>query len=143
MNVTATGELLVRGQAERLGHLLVPARPDRCGFDGDGRSTQRGHLGSRPRGRRGGGRPAPAQLAVQVIQGLARLRVGFQLLLLQFGFQVRNGGLSRRLQHGSRHRLGTPGPGFDEQELLFDTYAARTHRPSLPVDRYSIRLART
>ena len=31
-------------------------RPDRFGFDGDGRSTQCGHLGSRPPGRRGGGK---------------------------------------------------------------------------------------
>ena len=142
MDVAATGELLVRGQAEGLGHALVPGRADRSGFDGNGRSTQRGHLGSCPPGRRGGGRPALDQLAVQVTQGLARPRIGFQLLLLQFDVQVRPGGLSRHLQHGSRHRLGTPRPRFDKQEFLFNAYAARTHRPSLPVDRYSIRLAR-
>ena len=68
--------------------------------------------------------------------------LGFQLLLLQFGFQVRTSGLSRHLQHGPRHRLGTPRPRFDEQELLFNAYAARIHRPTMPADRFSMQQAR-
>ena len=50
--------------------------------------------------------------------------------------------LGPRLQHGPRHRHGTPRPRFDKQELLFHTYAARTHRPTLPADRFSIQQAR-
>ena len=112
VDVAAAGELLVRGQAEVLGHPLIPAGADRSGLDGDRRGAQRGHLGPGPAGRRGGRRPALAHLAVQVIQGLARPRVGFQLLLLQFGFQVRSGGsVPAACSTVPATALGRPVPG--------------------------------
>ena len=141
MDVAAAGELLVRGQAEVLGHALVPAGAHRFWLDGHGRGTECGHLDARPPGRGSGGRPASLQLAVQLIEGLARLGVGFQLLLLQFGFQVRTGSLPGSPQHGSRHRLRASGPRFDEQELFFNAHAARIHRPPMPADQSSMRQA--
>jgi hypothetical protein len=138
VDVTAAGELLVRGQAEVLGHALVPAGADRPGVDRDRRGAQGRHLDSGPAGRGGSRRPASAHVTVQVIQRLTRPRIGLQLLLLEFGFQVRSGGLARDLQHGPGHRPGPSRPRFDEQELLFHAHAARTHHPNLPPDRVFI-----
>ena len=82
MDVAAAGELLVRGQAEELGHALVPAGAKRLWVDRERKGGQRGHLGPGPAGRRGGRGPAPAQFAVQLLEGMTGPRVGLQLLLL-------------------------------------------------------------
>ena len=146
MDVAAAGELLVRGQAEGLGHAPVTAVVDYLGFDGNRRGTQRRHLGSGPPGRGRGEGPAPAQLAVKIAERAARLRIGFQLLLLEFELQFRRAitgligagrrcrGLPRRLQNRACHRLRLSGPRFDEQEFLFNAHAARIHHPMLPPD---------
>ena len=89
VNVTAAGELLVRGQPEGLGHPLVPALADQLGLDGDRGGGQRRHLGSGLSGRGRGDGPAPAHLAVKITERVARLRISFQLLLLQLEFQAR------------------------------------------------------
>src|SRR5205814_9542215 len=81
VDVAAAGELLVRGQAEELGHPLVSARAEWLWFDREREGAQRDHVGPGPACRRGGRGPAPAQLAVQLLQGLTWPRVGFQLLL--------------------------------------------------------------
>ena len=146
VDVAAAGELLVRGQAEGLGHTPVTPVVDHLGFDGNRRGAQRRHLASGPPGRGHREGPAPAQLAVKIAEGVARLRIGFQLLLLEFELQFRrvvtgligasrlNRGLPRCPQDRARHRLRLPGPRFDEQEFLFNAHAARIHRPMLPPD---------
>jgi hypothetical protein len=139
VDVAAAGELLVRGQAEELGHPLVPARAEWLWFDRERGGAQRDHLGPGPACRHSGRGPAPSQLAVQLLQGLTWSRVGFQLLLLQFAFQIRSGPWPGRLQHGSRDRLGPAGVRLDKQELLFHTHAARVHRQRLPADPRSMR----
>ena len=48
MDVAAAGELLVRGQAEELGHALVPAGAKRLWVDRERKGGQRGHLGPGP-----------------------------------------------------------------------------------------------
>jgi hypothetical protein len=73
VDVAAAGELLARGQPEDIGHAPVTARADDLRFDRDRRGGQRRDPdpGKLRRGR--GGRPAPADLAMQFAQGAARL----------------------------------------------------------------------
>ena len=95
MDVAAAGELLVRGQPEGLRHAPVTARADDFRLDRDRRGAQRRDPDPGPLRRGRGGRPAPADLPVQLVQRAARLGVGFQLLLRQLEIQGRAVGARR------------------------------------------------
>jgi hypothetical protein len=138
--MAAAGELLVGGKPEGLGHVLVPALADQLGLDRHRRGGQRRHPGSGlPGGGRGDG-PAPAQLAVQITQRVARLRAGFQLLLLQLELQARRV-IPGRLQRRACDRPGLPAGRVDQQEFFFDAHAARIHRRTMPADQASNHIA--
>jgi hypothetical protein len=147
VHVAATGELLVCGQAIRLGHLLVPAVVDDPGLDRNWRGRQGRYLNPGPARCADRGCPAPSQLTAQLLQRMARLRSRFQLLLLQLQLQhfrgilprgagvrfaVRSGG---GLQHSPGDRPGLPRPRFNQQELFFYADTTNAHRPTLPTNR--------
>jgi hypothetical protein len=73
VHVAAAGELLVRGQPEDFAHAPVTARADDLRFDRNRGSGQRRDPDPGPLGRGRGGRPAPADLPVQLAQRAARL----------------------------------------------------------------------
>ena len=136
MHVAAAGELLLRGQAERVGHLLVAARARYLGLHQDRLGRQRRYLDAGPGRSVSGGCPAPPHFTAEVIERTARLGIGLQLLQLQFDFQhlcphrapsFSAGTMSLsgvrppdRLQYGPGHGLGSSRRHVDQQELFLD-----------------------
>lgn len=153
MDMTTASELLIHGEPERAGHLLVADMAGQLGGNRNRRGGQRRDPGSRLCGGAGGLRPAPAHLPAKVIEPLARLGIGFHLLQLQLEIQrlptavARPAGavlsarastsLRRRRQHRASHRPRLPGLGLDQQKLFFDTHRANGHGLALPPDHLS------
>ena len=153
MDMTAACELLISGEPERTGHLLVAGVAHQLRRDRNRRGGQRRYLGSCLSSGVGGPRPAPAHLPAEVIEPQARLGIGFHLLRLQLEIQRLHGAIRRfadaevmagssggprgGLQHCARHRLRLPSLRLDQQKPFFDTHPAKGHGLALPPDHRS------